>query len=87
MSSNRTFDDLFTLIADAAEGKTQPTMALMTVSNGCSFATPFEPMRGLVDEMLAMEGGTGHLFCLAGPLFPVVQCANLWRNGAGNYRW
>lgn len=63
-------DDLFTLIADAAEGKTNPTMALYDCKMIGLFATPFEPMRGLVDEMLAMEGQDGVLSVSLAHCFP-----------------
>jgi len=54
-------DDLFTIVADTAEGKAKPTMALYDCRMIGLYLTPFEPLRGLVDEMLAMEGKDGIL--------------------------
>ena len=54
-------DDLFTIIADAAEGKTKPTMALYDCRMISMYLTPLEPMRTYVDEMQAMEGKDGIL--------------------------
>ncbi len=53
--------DLFHIIADAAEGKTDPTMALFDCRMIGLYLTSFEPMRGFVDEMMAMEGKDGIL--------------------------
>lgn len=54
-------DDLFTIIADAAEGKTKPIMALYDCRMIGMYLTPHEPMRTYVDEMQAMEGKDGIL--------------------------
>ncbi len=54
-------DDLFDIIADAAEGKTKPTMALFDCRMIGLYLTSYEPMRGLVDELLSMEGKDGIL--------------------------
>jgi microcystin degradation protein MlrC len=48
--------DLFTIIADAAEGKINPTMALFDCRMLGTYLTPFEPMRSFVDGMSALEG-------------------------------
>ena len=53
--------DLFNIIADAAEGKTRPTMALFDCRMIGLYLTPNQPMRGLVDEILSMEGKDGIL--------------------------
>lgn len=54
-------EDLFHIIADAAEGKTNPAMALYDCHMIGTYRTPFEPMRSFVDDMLAMEGQGGIL--------------------------
>ncbi|MDE2821122.1 MAG: M81 family metallopeptidase [Chloroflexota bacterium] len=48
-------EELFSIIADAAEGKTQPTMALFDPKMIGLYLTPFEPMRSFVDAMIARE--------------------------------
>ena len=53
--------DLFNIIADAAEGKTEPTMALFDCRMIGLYLTSYEPLRGLVDEIMAMEGKDGIL--------------------------
>lgn len=53
--------DLFNIIADAAEGKTNPTMALFDCRMIGLYLTSYEPLRGFVDELLAMEGNDGIL--------------------------
>ena len=63
-------DDLFRLIADAAEGKTEPTMALYDCRMIGLYLTPFEPMRSFVDDMLAMEGKDGLLSVSMAHCFP-----------------
>jgi len=52
-------DDLFTITADTAMGKIKPAMALYDCRMIGLYLTPFEPLRSLVDEMLAMEGKDG----------------------------
>ncbi|MEM6528939.1 MAG: M81 family metallopeptidase [Chloroflexota bacterium] len=54
-------DELFTIIADAAEGKTNPVMALYDCRMIGMYLTPIEPMRSYVDEMQAIEGKDGVL--------------------------
>ena len=54
-------DDLFDIIADAAEGKTKPTMALFDCRMIGLYLTSYEPLRGLVDELLSLEGKDGIL--------------------------
>ncbi|MDV4145173.1 MULTISPECIES: M81 family metallopeptidase [Shimia] len=54
-------EDLFRLCADAAEGKTQPVMRDYDCRMMAMYHTPFEPVRGYVDRMSAMEGQGGIL--------------------------
>ena len=53
--------DLFDIVADAAEGKTNPTMALFDCRMLGLYLTPNEPLRSLVDDLLAQEGKNGIL--------------------------
>lgn len=62
--------DLFTIIADTAEGKIKPTMALYDCRMIGMYLTPFQPMRGFVDEMFAMEGKDGLLSVSLAHCFP-----------------
>ncbi len=62
--------DLFHLMADAAEGKTDPTMALFDCRMIGLYLTSFEPMRSFVDEMMAMEGKDGILSVSLAHCFP-----------------
>ncbi|MCY4073760.1 MAG: M81 family metallopeptidase [Chloroflexi bacterium] len=48
-------EELFSIIADAAEGETQPTMAIFDPKMIGLYLTPFEPMRAFVDAMIARE--------------------------------
>jgi len=54
-------DDLFTLIADAAEGNTKPVMAAWDCRMIGVFHTTREPMRGFVDKLTSLEGKDGVL--------------------------
>ena len=63
-------EELFTIIADAAEGKTRPTMALYDCRMIGLFLTPFEPMRAFVDDMTAMEKRDGVLSMSLAHCFP-----------------
>jgi microcystin degradation protein MlrC len=54
-------DELFTLIADAATGKTRPVMALWDCRMIGVFHTTRQPMRGFVDKLTAEEGKDGVL--------------------------
>lgn len=63
-------EELFTIIADAAEGKTRPTMALYNCHMIGMYLTPFEPMRGFVDSMMAREGQDGVLSLSLAHCFP-----------------
>ena len=48
-------EELFSIIADAAERKTKPTMAIFDCKMIGLYLTPFEPMRSFVDDMIARE--------------------------------
>lgn len=63
-------EDLFRIIADAAEGKSFPTMALYDCRMIGMYLTPFEPMRSFVDEMSAREGKNGVLSLSLAHCFP-----------------
>ncbi|SFQ69517.1 Microcystin degradation protein MlrC, contains DUF1485 domain [Roseivivax halotolerans] len=54
-------EELFTLCADAAEGRTAPVMRDYDCRMMTMYHTPFEPVRGYVDRMSAMEGKDGIL--------------------------
>lgn len=62
--------DLFNVIADAAEGKTRPVMAIFDCRMIGIFHTTREPMRGFVDKLSAMEGKDGILSLSIGHGFP-----------------
>jgi len=63
-------EELFDIIADAAEGKTNPTMAIYDCKMIGMYLTPFEPMRTFVDDMMAMEGQDGILSVSLAHCFP-----------------
>ena len=67
---NERAEELFAIIADAAEGKTSPTMALYDCRMIGLFLTPFEPMRGFVDDMSAREAEPGVLSLSLAHCFP-----------------
>ena len=67
---NERAEELFTIIADAAEGKTRPTMALFDCRMIGMFLTPYQPMRGFVDEMIAREVEPGVLSLSLAHCFP-----------------
>jgi len=48
--------ELFAFAADAASGKTRPVMAAFDCRMIGSFRTTEQPMRGIVDRMIALEG-------------------------------
>ena len=54
-------EELFTICADAAEGRTRPVMRDYDCRMMAMYHTPFEPVRGYVDRMSAMEGKDGIL--------------------------
>lgn len=49
-------EELFTLAADAAEGRTRPVMAMHDCRMIGTFRTTQEPLRSFVDRMVALEG-------------------------------
>lgn len=53
--------DLFTLIVDAVEGRTNPVMRVYDCRMIEMFFTPTEPMRSFVDKMMDAEGKNGVL--------------------------
>ena len=63
-------EDLFRIIADAAEGKVSPTMALYDCRMIGMYLTPFEPTRSFVDEMTAREQEDGVLSLSLAHCFP-----------------
>ena len=67
---NERADELFAIIADAAEGKTKPTMALYDCRMIGLYLTPFQPMRGFVDAMIAREQAPGVLSLSLAHSFP-----------------
>ncbi len=67
---NERAEELFSIIADAAEGRTKPTMALYDCRMIGLFLTPFEPMRGFVDAMIAREKEPGVLSLSLAHSFP-----------------
>lgn len=48
-------EELFSIVADAAEGKVKPTMALFDCRMAGMYLSPFQPLRGFVDDMMAAE--------------------------------
>lgn len=54
-------EELFTICADAAAGLTRPVMRDYDCRMMAMYHTPFEPVRGYVDRMSAMEGKDGIL--------------------------
>jgi microcystin degradation protein MlrC len=62
--------DLYRLIVRAARGEVRPVMALHDCRMVGMFRTPFQPMRGFVDRMTALEGRDGILSVSFGHGFP-----------------
>ncbi len=54
-------EDLFALVADAAEGRARPVMATFDCRMIATFRPTEQPMRGFVDRMYALEGKDGIL--------------------------
>ncbi|HEX2891287.1 M81 family metallopeptidase [Vineibacter terrae] len=63
-------EELFTLCADAAEGKTRPVMAVYDCRMVGMYRTPVEPMKSFVARMQALEGKDGVLSVSLGHGFP-----------------
>ncbi len=62
-------EELFTLAADAAEGRTRPVMAMHDCRMIGTFRTTQEPLRSFVDRMVALEGRDGILSVSLGHCF------------------
>ncbi len=63
-------EEVFTLSADAASGKTNPVMRDYDCRMVSILQTPREPMRSFVDEMIALEAKPGVLSVSLGHGFP-----------------
>jgi len=63
-------EDLFRIIAAAAEGKVKPHMALYNCKMIGIYPTTAQPMRGFVDRTTALEGHDGVLSISIGHGFP-----------------
>jgi len=63
-------EELFQIIADAAEGKVQPHMALYDCGMIGIYPTTVQPMRGFVDRVQEMEDRDGVLSISIGHGFP-----------------
>lgn len=70
-------EDLFALIAAAAEGKTRPCMRAYDCRMIGMYRTPVAPMRGFVDRMAALEGKNGVLSLSLGHGFPWGDVADV----------
>ena len=67
---NERAEELFTIVADAAEGKVRPTMAIYDCKMIGLYLTPHEPMRSYVDDMIAREREPGVLSLSLAHCFP-----------------
>ncbi len=67
---NERAEELFSIIADAAQGTVNPTMALYDCRMIGLFLTPYEPMRSFVDAMMAREQAPGLLSLSLAHCFP-----------------
>ncbi len=67
---NERAEELFSIIADAAEGKTQPTMALFDCKMIGLYLTPVAPMRAFVDDMIRTEAEAAVLSLSLAHCFP-----------------
>jgi len=70
-------EDLVRLAADAAEGKSTPVASLYDCRMINSYPTSREPMRSLVDRVLAMEGRDGVLSVSLVHCYPYADVADL----------
>jgi microcystin degradation protein MlrC len=70
-------EDLFTLVADAAEGRTKPVMAVHDCRMIGTFRTTEQPLRSYVDRMYALEGRDGILSVSLGHGFPWGDVADV----------
>ncbi len=67
---NERAEELFSIIAAAADGEVKPTMALYDCRMIGLFLTPVEPMRSFVDAMIAGEDAPGVLSLSLAHCFP-----------------
>jgi microcystin degradation protein MlrC len=70
-------EDLFTLVADAAEGRTRPVMSVFDCRMIGTFRPTEQPLRGFVDRMYALEGRDGVLSVSLGHSFPWADVADV----------
>ncbi len=70
-------EELFQIIADAAEGRTRPVMASFDCRMVGSFRTQEQPLRGFVDRMQTLEGRDGILSISLGHGFPWSDVADV----------
>jgi microcystin degradation protein MlrC len=70
-------EHLFTLIADAATGRTRPVMAAFDCRMIGTFRPTAQPMRGFVDRMIAQEGRDGVLSLSLAHGFPWGDVADV----------
>lgn len=69
--------ELFSLAADAAEGRISPVMAVHDCKMITMYHTTRAPMRGFVDDMMAREGQGGVLSLSLAHGFPWGDCADV----------
>jgi microcystin degradation protein MlrC len=69
--------ELFSLAADAAEGRTKPTMAMFDCRMIGTFRTTEPPLRAFVDRMYAIEGRDGILSVSLGHGFAWADVADV----------
>ena len=70
-------EELFTLLADAAEGRTRPCMATYDCRMIGTCRTTEQPLRGYVDRMCALKGRDGVLSVSLGHGFPWADVADV----------
>jgi microcystin degradation protein MlrC len=70
-------DDLFRIVADAAEGKTRPVMAAFHCRMIGTYRSTEQPLRGFVDRMLEREGRDGIISISLGHGFPWGDIADV----------
>ena len=70
-------EDLFRILASAAEGKTRPVMAAFNCRMINTYRTTEQPLRGFVDRMLGLEGKNGILAVSLGHGFPWGDVADV----------
>jgi microcystin degradation protein MlrC len=70
-------EDLFRIIAAAAQGKTRPVMAAFNCRMINTYRTTEQPLRGFVDRMLELEGRDGIISVSLGHGFPWGDVADV----------